>query len=241
MGTSTDYGAPSSWGPLKSAVTRAAKGGTASDSTAGHLLSDFVQRNGGARAMAHGRGSGGTIGGAAGRAVAQRLAGFVSNVRQTGFTEALRREGLAKLAGRPVQEILLALLDRIGGPSSTLDDVDARAALARLQEEYLAEAVDADDVEGILQSQVSDFEDFLARYFGFYLYEQFSRVFFERLVQRVGQGNALSFLTDIEDYIRENLTNRLGSRSVDAIDWAGAEGARVCAEIMQSTLQVFTG
>ena len=241
MGTSTDYGAPGSWGPLKGAVTRAGRSGRASAGAAGDLLADFVQRNGGARAMAHGRGAGGTIGGSAGRAVALRLANFVSTVREVGIDEALRREGLSEFAGRPVQEILLALLDRLGGPSSTLDDVDARAALARLQDEYLAEAVDADDVEKILQSEVSDLDNFLARYFGFYLYEQFSRVFFERLVQRVGQANALSFLADIEAFIRDCLANRLGSLPADAVDWAGTQGARVCADIMQTTLEVFAG
>ena len=240
MGTSTDYGAPGSWGPLKSAVTKAARAGDPSASTARDLVADFVQRNGGARAMARGRGAGGTIGGAAGRAVAQRLASFISSVREVGLTETLRREGLADFAGRPVQEILFALLDRIGGPSSTLDDVDARAALARLQEEYLAEAVDADDVERILQAEVSNLDDFLARYFGFYLCEQFSRVFFERLVQRVGQPNALSFLTDIDDFILASVANRLGSRPADIIDWAGTEGMQICSAIMQATLEVFT-
>ena len=241
MGTSKDYDAPASWGPLKSAVTRAAKRGIASGPTARRLVADFVRRNGGSRAMARGRGSGGMIGGAAGRAVAQRLGGFISSVHQVGFIEALRREGLSDFVGRPVQEILFALLDRIGGPSSTLDDVDARAALARLQEEYLADAVDAEDVERILQAEISSLDDFLASYFAFYLYEQFSRVFFERLVQRVGHTKALSFLTDIEDFIRASLANRLDSRSADTIDWAGKEGVRICSEIMQTTLEVFAG
>lgn len=239
MGTSTDYGAPSSWAPLKSAVTRAAKAGNSSPATSRQLVADFIRRNGGPRGMARGRGGAGNIGGTAGRAVAQRLAGFISNVASVGFTEALRRAGLSDFLGRPVQEILLALLDRIGGPSSTLDDVDARAALARLQEELLADAEDVDDVQRILQTEVSDLDDILARYFGHYLCEQFSRVFFERLVQRVGNTTALSFLTDIEDFIRATLANRLGSGTPAVVDWAGAEGERVCSEIMQATLEVF--
>ena len=190
--------------------------------------------------MAHGRGAGGTIGGAAGRAVARRLGAFVSAVGEVGLAEALRREGLADLVGRPVREILAALLDRLGGSASTIDDVDARTALARLQEEQLAQAVDAEEVERILQARVDNLEDFLARYFGFYLYEQFCRVFFERLVQRVGDVNALSFLNDIREFILASVANRFGGRLAQAVNWTGSEGAAICSGIMQATLEVFT-
>src|SRR5690348_12048336 len=137
MGTSTSYSAPGSWGPLKSEVTRAANEGAASAATAGSILGHYVQQNGGVARMSGGAGSGGTVGGSAGRAVAQRLGGFISAVGEVGLEEALRREGLADLVGRPLQEILAALLNRLGGPASSIDDVDARTALARLQEEVL--------------------------------------------------------------------------------------------------------
>lgn len=239
MGTSKGYSAPGSWGPLKAEVTRAARAGVASSQTAAGIVAHFVRQNGGARGMARGGGSGGTIGGAAGRAVAQRLGAFVTSVGEVGLDQALRQEGLSDFVGRPIHEILAALLDHIGGPSSTVDDVDARTALARLQENCLAEAKDADDVEHILHATVDDLDGFLARYFGFYLFEQFCRVFFERLVQRVGQTKALSFLKDIEQFIAASVTNRLRSRQAGAIDWAGAEGSRVCSEIMETTLEVF--
>jgi hypothetical protein len=240
MGTSKGYSAPGSWGPLKSEVTVAARTGAAPAQTAGRILGHFIQQNGGAGRMAHGGGSGGTIGGASGRAVAQRLGGFISAVGDVGLAEALRREGLSELIGRPIREVLAGLLDKLGGSASTIDDVDARTALAALQDEYLAEAVDAAEVERILQGLVPDLDDVLGRYFGFYLYEQFCRVFFERLVQRVGEPKALSFLKDIQAFIVASLANRLGSRSVAGVDWKGPEGSRLCADIMQATLDVFT-
>ena len=239
MGTSKGYSAPGSWGPLKTEVTHAAKTGSAPPQSAGRIVAHFIQRNGGAAAIAHGRGAGGTIGGAAGRAVAQRLGAFVAAVGQVGLSEALRREGLADLVGRPVQEILAALLDRLGGSASTIDDVDARTALARLQEEQLAQAADAEEVEELLQARVDNLDDLLARYFGFYLYEQFCRVFFERLVQRVGENRALSFLNDIRDYILASVVNRLAGRPARTIDWSGKEGAEFCSATMESTLEVF--
>ena len=239
MGTSTSYSAPGSWGPLKSEVTRAANEGAASAATAGSIVGHYIQQNGGAARMSGGRGSGGVVGGSAGRAVAQRLGGFISAVGDVGLEEALRREGLADMVGRPLQEILAALLDRLGGSASSIDDVDARTALARLQEEILKNAATPEDVEKILKEQAIDLDVVLRDYFGLYLFEQFCRVFFERLVQKRGESKALAFLDDIKEFIKASLTNRVGRRTLSKIAWAGAEGAKLCSEIMHATLTVF--
>ena len=239
MGTSTSYSAPGSWGALKSEVTRAANEGSASATTAASIIGHYIQQNGGASRMSGGGGSGGTVGGGAGRAVAQRLGGFITAVGEIGLEEALRREGLAELIGRPVQEILAALLDRLGGPASTIDDVDARTALARLQEELLKDAQTPGDIERILQEQAVDLDVVLRDYFGLYLFEQFCRVFFERLVQKRGESKALAFLDDIKEFIKATLVNRVGRRVISKISWASQEGAKLCSEIMHATLTVF--
>lgn len=239
MGTSTNYSAPASWGPLKREVTTAARAGATSPAKARSIVGHFIQVNGGAARISGGGGSGGTIGGSAGRAVAQRLGGFISSVGEVGLTEALRREGLADLVGRPVQEILAALLDRLGGPASTIDDVDARTALARLQEELLQNVQTPDGIERILQEQALNIDVMLRDYFGLYLFEQFCRVFFERLVQRRGESKALAFLDDIKEFIKATLVNRVSGRAIRKISWAGQEGADLCADIMKTTLAVF--
>ncbi|HEX5369826.1 MAG TPA: hypothetical protein VFY10_10475, partial [Dehalococcoidia bacterium] len=207
--------------------------------TAGSILGHYVQQNGGAARMSGGGGSGGTVGGSAGRAVAQRLGGFISAVGEVGLEEALRREGLADLVGRPLQEILAALLNRLGGPASSIDDVDARTALARLQEEILKGAQTPEDVEKILKEQALELDVVLRDYFGLYLFEQFCRVFFERLVQKRGESKALAFLDDIKEFIKASLVNHVGRRALSKIAWAGAEGAKLCSEIMHATLTVF--
>ena len=65
------------------------------------------------------------------------------------------------------------------------------------------------------------------------------RVFFERLVQKRGESKALAFLDDIKEFIKASLINRVGRRALSKIAWAGAEGARLCSEIMHATLTVF--
>jgi len=111
--------------------------------------------------------------------------------------------------------ILAGLLDKIGGPANTIDDVDARNALARLQDKLLTDAEDPHEVEQILSAQASELEAVLIEFFSFYLFEQFCRVFFERLMQRVGELKAQPFLNDIESFIRSVLLNgRLEPRAV---------------------------
>jgi len=146
---------------------------------------------------------------------------------------------LADMVGRPLHEILAALLDRLGGPASSIDDVDARTALARLQEEILTNAATPEEVEKILKEQALELDVVLRDYFGLYLFEQFCRVFFERLVQKRGESKALAFLDDIREFIKASLINRVGRRTLSKIAWAGAEGSKLCSEIMHATLTVF--
>jgi hypothetical protein len=243
MGTSASYSAPPSWGELKAQVTRAASTGSASQDSALKILGSHIRHNGGARAIARGESRcGGIVGsGRAARTVAGRLGNFIADVGTYGFNEALRRVGLVNFIGRPVQEVLNALLDNLGGPASTIDDVDARTALSKLQDKMLENAADAADVERILTAQATQLESVLQDFFGFYLFEQFCRVFFERLVQRVGETRAHSFLSDIEDFVRSTLANRTVGLELAGVDWAGPEGQAIISNIMETTLTVFGG
>lgn len=247
MGTSTSYSAPPSWGDLKGEVTRAAGEGVVTNDKAGQLLRSFIGHNGGARTMSgragggRGHAAGSVTSGHAARGVASRLGGFISDVTRFGLDAALRNAGWADLAGRTVREILNSLLDRIGGEASTIDDVDARMALARLQEKYFAEAATTEELEQLLNAQVDRLDGLLQDYFGFYLYEVFCRVFFERLVQRVGEAKAYSFLNEICDFINSTLANRAAHHNMTEINWGSVEGQALVSEMMETTLHVFGG
>lgn len=236
MGTSTSYSAPPSWGPLKATVTRVASSPSSAEAVPG-IVSGFIANAGGSQAISQGRGS--VVGGGAAAGIAGRLGAFVAGVGAGGLESALRDAGCEDLIGRPVQEVLAGLLDRLGGPASTIDEVDARAALAELQQQYLDDAADAAEVEARLRQQVDRLDLFMQEFFGLYLYHSFCRVFFERLEQRVGEARATSFLGEIRNYIRATLENRLIGRSVVDFDWTGAKGATLTAEIMESTMRVF--
>lgn len=237
MGTSTSYSAPPTWAALKDQVTRTAKNATRTPAATASVLRNYIRENGGSAAIAR---KGGVVGQArAAQRTAARLAAFVADVAGVGLDEALTRAGWEDLIGRPLNEFLNALLDRLTGGASTIDDVDARHALARLQERILDDAATAEDVEKALTAEAANLEPFLAEFFGYYIYEQFCRVFFERLIQRVGEQRATSFLGEIEAMIVATLNNRTAGHNLVNIDWDGREGRDLVIEIMETTLQVF--
>ena len=137
-------------------------------------------------------------------------------------------------------EVLAAILEHVAGAASTIDEVDARAALARLQEELFDEVDDVAAVERVLAQQAVELDTLLSRYFGFYLFELFCRVFYERLIKVIGDAQASVFLGQIEDYISAALADRTSNRNVSSIDWPGQEGRQLSADIMEDTLNVFS-
>lgn len=237
MGTSAGYSAPPSWSDLKSQITRAAGSATRTQATTAAVLRNYIRENGGSATIAR---RGGVVGRArAAQQTAARLGAFISDVASLGLNGALARAGWDDLVGRPTHELLNALIDRLTSSASTIDDVDARNALARLQDRLLEDATTAEDVERILGAEAENLELILAEFFGYYIYEQFCRVFFERLVQRVGEEKASSFLGEIEALIAATLANRAAGRELAEIDWNGEEGRDIVTEIMETTLHVF--
>lgn len=242
MGTSAPYDAPPSWAGLKNEVTRAAHQGPLQAHKIRHIVQRLVHENGGKNAIARGgrRAPGGAAGSAApARDVAARLGNFISDVQTKGLNEAAQRLGLGDLRNRPVGEILLAVLDRVGGPASSIDEADARQALSDLQDELLSEAQSVEEVESILIEAGQNLENILERFFGHYIFEQFSRIFYERLVQRVGASAAASFINQIKEFIYSSLANRASTKDLSKVDWAGAEGASIVSDICAQTLEVF--
>lgn len=237
MGTSSGYSAPPSWGDLKGQVTRAAGNATRTQATTSAVLRNYIRQNGGSATIAR---SGGVVGRArAAQQTAARLGAFISDVAEVGLNEALTRAGWDDLIGRPTHEFLNALIDRLTAGASTIDEVDARNALALLQDRLLEDTATSEDVERILGAEATNLESLLAEFFGYYIYEQFCRVFFERLVQRVGEERATSFLRDIQALIAATLANRTAGRDLGDIDWEGKEGRDIVVDIMETALNVF--
>ena len=188
-----------------------------------------------------GGGGGRTGGWSAGVAAAQNVGTFFSRVGVLGLREALREAGLGDLVGHSAADVSAALLDRLAGPASTLDQDAARRALVDLNDELLADAQTFEDVERALAAAIDQrgLLEILMRFFGHYLYECFCRDFYERLDKRVGSSQAAQSLKGIRDCIEAATRAKLVGRDKSTFDWRGADGKRLAEEILGEVLDIF--
>jgi len=243
MGTSTGYKAPTTpdWGNLKGKVTRTARNGAASTTSANDTLRDFIGTSGGARSISRGGGAMGV--GRSAQNTAGRVGGFISSVGSIGLDRTLQAFGLSAFVGKSAGEIIPAIVDKLGGPASTGNDSDARNALSKVMDELLGDLETPEQVEETLEHVMTGeaLEDLLSKFFGYYLYEQFCRVFYERLVKSVGRDNADSYLGSIFDTIKSSLSLKSSDKDLSKIDWSGAEGQKISDQILQDTYEIFGG
>lgn len=105
----------------RTSFSQFAKSGGGDRSKLGRSLSHYVSRSsGGPRQAALRMGSS--------RASGERLLGFLSTAQSSGVREALRALKLENLAGRPIEEVFVGLIDYVCPDSGTVDEGIARAA-----------------------------------------------------------------------------------------------------------------
>lgn len=242
MGTSTNYNAPTSpqWKKLKGKVSRLTGHGRFNSTGIKGILRDFVNVSYGSSRGASG--PGGTARRQVAQNVAQKIGSFFSSVGNVGFREAFEDAGLGSLAGKTVSEIAHSLLDHLGGPSNMLNEADARTALCDLMDEILSDADSPEDVEKAMEMRAygEALDNLIRLFFGYYIFQQFCRNFYGRLVANIGDEDAEESVNQIRDYIYEALKDEIGDRDMNQINWSGNQGQQIVEEILQETLEVFS-
>lgn len=241
------------WTPLKNDATRFVK--ETGKATPQSLLSDYVSAMGGPASFSSssggdgggtGGGGGGSGGGSGGggstraaRRVTQSLGNFLSRVGTAGLDVALQEIGLGDLVGKPAIQIARALLDKLAGPASTIDDAAARAACDDLIKELFQDA--RNDLDRVLKAALDarGLGGLLMRFFSLYIYRRFCRDFYENWKARVTPEKANARLGAIKKYIDTQLKARCVNKDISAVNWSGGEGGRLVSQILGQTCRVF--
>ncbi len=184
------------------------------------IAGNYVRTRGGARQAAHGS--------VAGRSAGSRIGGFLADVARHGVDRALRNLRLDEYIGRPAEDLLIGLAERLLPSPDSADEAAARRAgldaFYELLQQYGAleegiNALDALDVDGIQHA----LEHFIARYI--------TTDLLSRLSQRVEDGSSTvercdEILSEIRSVVLETIRLDFKGRDVLDIDWNGPEGTR---------------
>lgn len=244
MGTSKSYSASikgqPQWGSLSAAVTSSCDGKAAAASTLRNIVSKYVSVIGGsARA---GRGNS-RIGGRAGIRTAKNIGAFLGAFGGAGgnIREALKEVGLTGLDNLPLNEIIDRLLEHCTGPSSTLDDVAAKAASQKILEELAGDVDTIAEWEEYLKSTLDkqSLEEIIERYFGYYIFEHLSIMFYEKLVVEKGKTECEDLFRQIKDFIFEKTKNMNRTNPLKNINWSGEDTDRLIKNIQEDVLKIF--
>jgi hypothetical protein len=244
MGTSKSYSASikgqPQWGNLSGAVTSNCDGGRITTSNLGNILSRYVSVIGGSGGAGRGNSK---IAGRAGirtaRNISRFLGGFSSSGGNVDF--ALEQLGLTGLRGLPLNDVIDRLLEYCTGPSSTLDDVAAKAASQKILEELVSDAGTIEEWQEQLKETLEKetLEDIIERYFGYYILEHLSVMFYEKLIVEKGKTDCDNLFRQIKDYLFEKIKNMNKTNPLNNINWAGADADRLIRNIQEDVLKVF--
>ena len=129
--------------PLASRRRSHARGSSAATGTGAGGRSRSRQPSRKSAGTGRGRQSGRSRGGSAVRPVAQRLAGFISEVPKVGLRQALINAGIHDVDMLPPDRIALAIADVLLADASLLIQAELRAALATVLEKVCDQPNDA--------------------------------------------------------------------------------------------------
>lgn len=244
MGTSKSYtasiqGKPQ-WGELSGTVTRNCNGNRISNNNISGILSNYVAVIGGATRAGRGNSR---VAGRAGIKTAKNFGAFIGAFSSSGgsLQAAFTAIGLGNLNGLSLNDVIQRLLEHCTGPSSTLDDVAAKAASKKLLEDLSANCDTIEEWETQLQNVLAkdSLEEIMERYFAYYILEHLSIMFYEKLIVEKGKSDCNNLFQQIRDFIFEKIKAMNKSNPLNNMDWRSDEADRLIKNIQQDVLKVF--
>lgn len=244
MGTSKSYSASikgqPQWGNLSGTITSNCDGSVITTSNLGNIISRYVSVIGGSGNAGRGRSK---VSGRAGIKTAKNLGAFLGAFSSSGgnIQYALEQVGLPNLKGLPLNDVINRLLEHCTGPSSTLDDVAAKAASQKILEEIAGDADTVEEWQQKLKDNLDNetLENVIERYFGFYIFEHLSIMFYEKLVVDKGKSDCENLFKQIKDYVFEKIKNMNKTNPLKDVDWASENADTLVKNIQEDVLKIF--
>lgn len=248
MGTSKSYSASlkgqPQWGQLSNSMTRNCIGGDIPEKSISGILSNYSGVVQGSKISGSGGGSSYRLGKSAVKA-AQGLGGFFNSISSGGEAKDLQtvltEYGFDDLSGKTVSEVVNFLLEKINGVSSTKDDSAAKEATRKILEEFADQANSIDELEENLRKKLENesIEEILIKYYGYYIHEDLSRMFYEKLVKEKGKSNCNGLFREIKDYIMSRLARLNKEGKLKKIDFSSDKWKNLIKDMYDRVIKIF--
>ena len=261
MGTSKSYGSPR-WPGVNAIVGDAIADGLPNQEKIPAAVSAFTTAykkfinsgttgkagivSGGTSKSGRTVGSRGGGGGATARSRASvsgaRLGRFLSGASISGLGQALKQLGLHDLEGKPLEEVLGAVLDKLCEDGGLLDDSALTEAMARTLDELSKEAETVEEFDKLLRDTEVNIESYLQIYFANILAINFEHKEGGFVREKISHEGCERFFRQARELIRDIVNEELSQeRNLTAIDWNSPEATSLSDSINQEVLDILIG
>lgn len=244
MGTSASYhpslkGKPE-WGDLSGNVTRGCNGQDLDKGQLENIFGKYVKVIGGVNNASSGKSA---VMGRAGIRSATNLGKFLGSFSSSGYNieKSLSEIGITDLSTKNLSDIINHLIEYCSGPASSIDDKAAKEATKLLLEEIIERADSIDTFKQQLEETLKNepLEEIIIKYFGYYIFEHLSVMFYEKLIKEKGESKRGKLFKEIKDFIQESLKSVNKTNPLRSLNWGSTKAKELINKIFKNVLTVF--
>ncbi len=171
-----------------------------------------------------------------------RLGHFLSSAASSGLSDAAQQLGLGDLEGRPLEEVLDAVMDRLCEDGGLLDDSARTEAMARILDDLSKGAETVEEFDELLNSRAENLEEYLQIYFANVLAVNFEQKEGGIVREKIRQEECDRFFQQARELIRTLVNEELfQERDLASVDWGSSEAVSIADEINQEVLDILIG
>jgi len=244
MGTSASYhpslkGKPQ-WGKFSGDVTSACNGQALDDDRMDKMFGKYMNIIGSSGKVSSG---GSVVMGRAGIKSASNLGRFLGSLIATNFNieKCLEEIGITDLSNKSLSDIINNLIEYCSGPASAIDDKAAKEATRLLLEELVEKSDSIESLKELLKKTLNEerLEELIEKYFGYYIFEHLSVMFYEKLTKQKGDQNRGKLFKRIKEFIIEKLKSVNKKTPLKNINWGSVKAKNLITTIFKNVLTVF--
>ena len=171
-----------------------------------------------------------------GKSAIAAFSGFLGNVVNTGINNTLSVLNLSAFIGKPVDEVLGAIIDKISPSGTTTEEAVSRKALLDVME-YLYTTLDLQnqDVNALDSISEDKMRECIVFSVSAYIYERWLNELSLAIEEKtISESAAIKMEHDIKDYVFEVVKVDLAKYDVLSLDFNSGEGKQVIDEIFET-------